>query len=123
MQRSVLVKVLPDREVEIDSQLLEDDAHRRKRAHRLHADVSTFHPDDAVAGDRFRGSTWMEEPCVSCARREIDFGGCRCQALLMTGSASATDPVCHKSPHHHIVTEAAQTARAATYVHRTAAGA
>ncbi len=48
----------------------------------------------------------MPEPCRSCDRREIDFGGCRCQAFLLTGNPSATDPVCHLSPMHHLVDEA-----------------
>jgi PqqA peptide cyclase len=49
----------------------------------------------------FRGTAWMKEPCRSCARKEIDFGGCRCQALAITGDAAAADPVCHLSPDHH----------------------
>jgi pyrroloquinoline quinone biosynthesis protein E len=48
----------------------------------------------------FRGTEWMAEPCASCPRRETDFGGCRCQAFLLTGDARATDPVCHLSPLH-----------------------
>ena len=48
----------------------------------------------------FRGTDWMPEPCRSCERREIDWGGCRCQALALTGDARNTDPACHKSPHH-----------------------
>ncbi len=55
--------------------------------------------------ERFRGTDWMPEPCRSCDRREIDYGGCRCQAFLMTGHAAATDPVCHLSPDHHLVEE------------------
>ena len=55
---------------------------------------------------RFRGTDWMPEPCRSCDRREIDFGGCRCQSFLLTGDASSTDPVCHFSPHHHLVQDA-----------------
>ena len=55
---------------------------------------------------RFRGTDWMPEPCRSCDRREVDFGGCRCQAFLMTGDVTATDPVCTLSPHHHLVDEA-----------------
>jgi PqqA peptide cyclase len=46
------------------------------------------------AFQRFRGEEWMLEPCKSCDRRTQDFGGCRCQALLLTGNAAATDPVC-----------------------------
>ena len=53
--------------------------------------------------ERFRGTDWMPEPCQSCDRREIDFGGCRCQAFLLTGDAAATDPVCHLSPDHELV--------------------
>jgi radical SAM protein with 4Fe4S-binding SPASM domain len=55
----------------------------------------------------FRGTSWMKEPCVSCAYRERDFGGCRCQAFALLGDARAADPVCHLSPHHHIVAELA----------------
>jgi pyrroloquinoline quinone biosynthesis protein E len=47
---------------------------------------------------KFRGEDWMPEPCKSCDRRDLDFAGCRCQALLLTGDASATDPVCSLSP-------------------------
>ena len=50
------------------------------------------------AFNAFRGTAWMQEPCASCARREIDFGGCRCQAFALTGDARATDPVCHLAP-------------------------
>jgi PqqA peptide cyclase len=49
------------------------------------------------AFNRFRGTAWMPEPCRSCERREIDWGGCRCQAFALTGDAAATDPVCRKS--------------------------
>ncbi len=48
--------------------------------------------------NRFRGTEWMPEPCRSCPQREIDFGGCRCQAALLTGNAANTDPVCEFSP-------------------------
>jgi PqqA peptide cyclase len=48
--------------------------------------------------NRFRGTEWMPEPCRSCPQREIDFGGCRCQAALLTGNAANTDPVCTLSP-------------------------
>lgn len=56
--------------------------------------------------ERFRGTDWMPEPCQSCDRREVDFGGCRCQAFLLAGDPGATDPVCHLSPDHHLVEEA-----------------
>jgi pyrroloquinoline quinone biosynthesis protein E len=52
---------------------------------------------------RFRGTDWLPEPCRSCERREVDFGGCRCQAFLLTGDPAATDPVCHLAPSHHLV--------------------
>jgi PqqA peptide cyclase len=53
--------------------------------------------------NRFRGTEWMPEPCRSCPQREIDFGGCRCQAALLTGNAASTDPVCEFSPDRAIV--------------------
>jgi pyrroloquinoline quinone biosynthesis protein E len=59
---------------------------------------------------RFRGTDWMSEPCRSCARRDLDFGGCRCQAFQLTGDATRTDPVCHLSPDHGIVANAVRTA-------------
>ena len=46
---------------------------------------------------KFRGESWMQEPCKSCDRRTQDFGGCRCQAFLLSGDAAATDPVCSLS--------------------------
>ncbi len=52
---------------------------------------------------RFRGEEWMPEPCRSCERRAEDFGGCRCQALLLAGDATVTDPACSLAPAHHIV--------------------
>jgi pyrroloquinoline quinone biosynthesis protein E len=48
------------------------------------------------AFNRFRGTSWMQEPCRNCERREIDWGGCRCQAFALTGDINATDPVCGK---------------------------
>ena len=54
--------------------------------------------EKSVAFQKFRGEDWMQEPCKTCDRREQDFGGCRCQALLLTGDASATDPVCSLAP-------------------------
>ena len=54
--------------------------------------------ESSEAFQKFRGQEWMQEPCKSCERRELDFGGCRCQALLLAGDAAATDPVCSLSP-------------------------
>jgi pyrroloquinoline quinone biosynthesis protein E len=53
--------------------------------------------------NRFRGTEWMPEPCCSCPQKEIDFGGCRCQAALLTGNAANTDPVCTLSPNRAVV--------------------
>jgi pyrroloquinoline quinone biosynthesis protein E len=66
----------------------------------------------------FRGTDWMQEPCRSCERREIDFGGCRCQAFALLGDARATDPVCHLSPHHGLVERLSEVREEAQYVHR-----
>ncbi|HEY0753234.1 MAG TPA: pyrroloquinoline quinone biosynthesis protein PqqE [Ktedonobacteraceae bacterium] len=63
---------------------------------------------DSPAFQRFRGTEWMPEPCQSCSLREIDFGGCRCQAFLLTGDASRTDPVCQLSPDHQHLQEMVQ---------------
>ena len=60
----------------------------------------------------FRGTDWMPEPCRSCDRRELDFGGCRCQAFQLTGDAARTDPVCHLSPDHDLVARAVEAANA-----------
>ena len=61
--------------------------------------------DESPLFNRFRGTDWLPEPCRSCPRQTIDFGGCRCQAFLLTGDAGATDPVCHLSPDHTIVVD------------------
>jgi PqqA peptide cyclase len=68
---------------------------------------------DSAAFNRFRGFDWMQEPCRSCPRKEIDFGGCRCQAFALLGDAAATDPACILSPHHHLMAEAASAAAVA----------
>jgi PqqA peptide cyclase len=75
----------------------------------LHFENVTEHPLEWIwqhseTFQKFRGESWMQEPCRSCDRREIDFGGCRCQALLLAGDAAATDPVCTLSPKHQLVT-------------------
>jgi len=54
--------------------------------------------EHSEAFQKFRGEDWMQEPCKSCDRRAQDFGGCRCQAMLLTGDANATDPVCSLAP-------------------------
>jgi pyrroloquinoline quinone biosynthesis protein E len=55
------------------------------------------------AFNKFRGTGWMQEPCNSCAFKELDWGGCRCQAMAITGDAAATDPVCARSPRHDAI--------------------
>jgi pyrroloquinoline quinone biosynthesis protein E len=56
---------------------------------------------ESQAFQRFRGTAWMAEPCRSCDQREVDWGGCRCQALAFAGDAALTDPACAKSPLHN----------------------
>ncbi|MCW6507786.1 pyrroloquinoline quinone biosynthesis protein PqqE [Lichenifustis flavocetrariae] len=63
---------------------------------------------DSPAFQAYRGTDWMQEPCRSCARKEIDWGGCRCQALALAGDAAATDPVCMLSPNHAVVAAIAE---------------
>jgi len=69
---------------------------------------------------RFRGTNWMQEPCRSCplGRQEVDWGGCRCQALRLAGDARATDPVCRLSPHHDRVVSARESAQTDRFVYR-----
>ncbi|MFO0626718.1 MAG: pyrroloquinoline quinone biosynthesis protein PqqE [Polyangiales bacterium] len=61
---------------------------------------------------RYRGTSWMKPPCATCDRREIDFGGCRCQAYALTGDATQADPTCVKSPAHDLVAQARLVRRA-----------
>jgi len=67
---------------------------------------------ESGAFNAFRGFDWMPEPCQSCSEREKDFGGCRCQAWLLTGDASATDPVCTKSSQRVVVDQMIAAANA-----------
>lgn len=62
--------------------------------------------------NRFRGQDWMQEPCRSCARKDVDFGGCRCQAFLLTGDAAATDPACTLSPRHAAIADVIESVNA-----------
>ena len=66
------------------------------------------------AFQKFRGFDWMQEPCRSCPEKEKDFGGCRCQAFMLTGDASATDPVCDKSPNRHLIDQAIEKSATTT---------
>lgn len=69
---------------------------------------------DSAAFNAYRGTDWLPQPCQGCERKEIDFGGCRCQALALAGDASATDPVCSKSPQHGVVLELLQETTGST---------
>jgi pyrroloquinoline quinone biosynthesis protein E len=77
--------------------------------------------NESDAFQRFRGTDWMAEPCRSCplGRQEEDYGGCRCQALRLTGDAAATDPVCRFSPHHETVVAARDAAQTDEFTYRT----
>lgn len=76
---------------------------------RDHALADIWTGSDAF--NRYRGTDWMPDLCRSCDRREIDWGGCRCQALALTGDASATDPACAKSPDHFLMAQAVGESR------------
>lgn len=67
---------------------------------------------DSEAFNRFRGDAWMPQPCRGCERRNIDFGGCRCQAFHLTGDAAATDPTCALAPAHDVVLRAREASEA-----------
>jgi PqqA peptide cyclase len=66
---------------------------------------------DSKAFNFFRGFEWMKEPCRSCDEKEKDFGGCRCQAYLLTGDMYLADPVCSKSPEHAVIQQAIDSAK------------
>jgi pyrroloquinoline quinone biosynthesis protein E len=83
------------------------------REHSL-ADIWNSSP----AFNAFRGTDWMQQPCRNCPRRDIDFGGCRCQAFALTGDARATDPVCHLAPTHDAVVALAAVQDDASYAYR-----
>jgi pyrroloquinoline quinone biosynthesis protein E len=80
---------------------------------------------DSDAFNRFRGTDWMPEPCRGCERREIDWGGCRCQAFALTGRTEAVDPACGLSPDHEalVALAAAESAASAPdFVYRRIGG-
>jgi pyrroloquinoline quinone biosynthesis protein E len=70
--------------------------------------------NDSEGFQRYRGTSWMKEPCASCAERDLDLGGCRCQAYLLAGDPALADPVCPKSPNHIQVLRAVAAAQAGT---------
>ena len=59
----------------------------------------------SAAFQRYRGTDWMPAPCRSCDQKEVDWGGCRCQALALTGNADNADPVCDRSEHHAVLAD------------------
>jgi pyrroloquinoline quinone biosynthesis protein E len=67
--------------------------------------------NESPAFNRYRGDSWMKEPCRTCPEKTKDFGGCRCQAYLLTGDAANADPVCDLSPHHQVVLDAVAKAQ------------
>ncbi len=75
---------------------------------------------NSPAFQAYRGTAWMKDPCRSCEFREVDFGGCRCQALAVAGDAASADPACEFSPNHGRMRELALASAAmpATYVYR-----
>ena len=71
----------------------------------------------------FRGDAWMKEPCRTCPRKTVDFGGCRCQAFALTGDATNADPVCTLTPFRRIIDEAlAESAESGDYEYRVLSG-
>lgn len=70
---------------------------------------------DSFGFNRYRGDDWMPEPCRSCDEKDRDFGGCRCQAFLLTGDADNADPVCSKSAHHGLILDARREAEEAPW--------
>lgn len=70
---------------------------------------------------KFRGESWMPEPCRSCERRALDFGGCRCQAMQLLGDAAATDPACQLSPQHSVMETALRVTQAQPLIRQPAA--
>ena len=80
--------------------------------------------ENSEAFNLYRGTSWMPEPCQSCDRKEIDWGGCRCQAFALTGDASNTDPACQYSPHRDVLEMPVQeaSAEAPEFIYRRIGG-
>jgi PqqA peptide cyclase len=74
--------------------------------------------EHSPAFNAYRGTDWMREPCRTCPQREVDFGGCRCQAFALTGDAARTDPACRLSPDHHLIRDLTETPGGAEFVYR-----
>jgi pyrroloquinoline quinone biosynthesis protein E len=77
---------------------------------------------ESAGFNAFRGDAWMREPCRSCPRKTVDFGGCRCQAFALTGAAENTDPVCILSPDRGIIDAAVAEPGEVEYRYRILAG-
>jgi len=80
---------------------------------------------DGPAFTKFRGTGWMPEPCISCDRREVDWGGCRCQAMAVAGHADVADPACELSPDHDkmlAIAASEATGESEAYVYRRIGG-
>jgi pyrroloquinoline quinone biosynthesis protein E len=78
--------------------------------------------EQGIAFNAFRGDAWMQEPCRSCERKHLDWGGCRCQAMAITGDAAATDPTCSKSPYNAALRAAAEASSDEAVTYRVAPG-
>ena len=76
---------------------------------------------ESPAFNLFRGEAWMPEPCRSCERRTLDFGGCRCQALALTGDATQADPTCALAPAHHLIVAAREQSHSTELQYRSMA--
>lgn len=74
--------------------------------------------DASPAFNAYRGTDWMKEPCRSCPRKHVDFGGCRCQAFAWTGDAGEADPACALSPHHAALQAAVEAPRTDLFTYR-----
>lgn len=61
---------------------------------------------DSPSFNEFRGDDWMPDMCQNCGDKERDYGGCRCQAFMLTGDAKNADPVCGKSSFHYLIESA-----------------
>ena len=78
--------------------------------------------EESASFQRFRGYSWMPEPCRTCDRREEDFGGCRCQAFLLAGDPAATDPTCSLAPRHSVIETAVRESHAGVSVKPAGSG-
>ena len=114
----------------VDRLSIDEALREAERAMKLDIPAIAFFPytDPSLKDERgseafnhFRGTSWMPLPCRACDRREVDFGGCRCQAFLLTGDAAVTDPACSLSPHRpaltRITAEAADAPAALQQLH------